>query len=352
MPQPVPREDGSPSPAFWRTLALFFLTAAGVLVCFYFVHVLLFSIMGAVTLAIMLHAPDTWLRRRVHPAVSALLLVIALCVAVILPGSYVVRGVVRESVTLIHFVQRGGAARHTAILLARHPRLNRAALQLSDLAPDDLGPQIAQRSALLLGHMLRGTVHALTSVVLMLFFLFFLLRDREQACSALAALVPLPRQPTDHLLARLADVIYAVFAGRFLIAGLQGTLAGVAYMLLGVPGSLLWGVLTAVLCLVPAFGGFLVWVPIALYLGLAASWGKALILAVWGLIIIINLDTFLYPVLVGERAHLHTAVIFVSVLGGLALFGLSGFVLGPVLVATTLLLLQAWNECAEVPQED
>lgn len=97
-------------------------------------------------------------------------------------------------------------------------------------------------------------------------------------------------------------------------------------------------------CLVPAFGAFIAWIPIALYLGLADSWTKALILALWGGIVVSNIDNVLYPVLVGQRTNLHTAVIFVAIFGGVAVFGLSGFILGPVLVAATMLLLHVWKE--------
>jgi predicted PurR-regulated permease PerM len=128
-----------------------------------------------------------------------------------------------------------------------------------------------------------------------------------------------------------------------LVAGIQGILAGLAFWVLGVPGAVLWGFTTVAVAMIPAFGSYLVWVPIAIYLGLSGHWGKAALLAVWGSVIVSTIDNFLYPILVGTRLRSHTAAILLSILGGIAAFGIPGIILGPVIFTIAATLLDFWH---------
>jgi predicted PurR-regulated permease PerM len=177
----------------------------------------------------------------------------------------------------------------------------------------------------------------------MLFLLFFLLRDRALALTSLRSLLPLRDDETSELLQRVGDTVLATALGRLTIAAVQGVLAGLAFWVLGVPGVVLWAFTLAVCAMVPAFGSFLVWGPVAIYLGLTGHWGKAALLAIWGGLIVSTIDNILYPVLVGSHLRAHTATILLSVLGGIALFGPIGIVLGPVLFTITTTLLDIWH---------
>ena len=99
----------------------------------------------------------------------------------------------------------------------------------------------------------------------------------------------------------------------------------------------------ALFAVVPVLGTFVVWVPAALFLALEGHWGKALILTAWGGIIVASIDNLLYPTLVGQRMRLHTLPVFIAILGGLALFGAVGLVLGPVTLAVTVALIDIWR---------
>jgi predicted PurR-regulated permease PerM len=112
---------------------------------------------------------------------------------------------------------------------------------------------------------------------------------------------------------------------------------------LGLPVPLVWGVVMGLLAVVPVLGAFVVWVPAALFLALTGSWGKAVILTVWGGVVISIIDNLLYPMLVGQRLKLHTVLAFVSVVGGLIVFGAAGLILGPVAVTATAVLLKIWR---------
>jgi predicted PurR-regulated permease PerM len=112
---------------------------------------------------------------------------------------------------------------------------------------------------------------------------------------------------------------------------------------LGLPTPLVWGMVMALLAVVPILGAFVVWIPAAVFLALEGHWAKALILTGWGGIVIALIDNLLYPVLVGERLRLHTLLVFIAILGGLTLFGASGLILGPVVLAVTLALVDVWR---------
>ena len=115
------------------------------------------------------------------------------------------------------------------------------------------------------------------------------------------------------------------------------------FWLLGLPSPLFWGAIMALLAVVPVLGTFVIWAPAAAYLALRGDWTKALMLASWGAIAIGLIDNFLYPFLVGNRLRFHTLLVFFAIVGGLSLFGASGVILGPLLLATADALLEIWK---------
>jgi predicted PurR-regulated permease PerM len=175
-----------------------------------------------------------------------------------------------------------------------------------------------------------------------MFILFFLYRDRKLALSTLRSILPLSESETDLVLDRSSDTIYAVASGRFIVAAVQGLLAALAFWVLGVKAAFLLGLLTALVAIVPAVGAYLVWVPVAVYLALTGHWIKAVILTGWGSLVVSTVDNFLYPALVGSRLQQHTVAVLLSVLGGIALFGIPGVILGPVLLTVAKTLLEIW----------
>jgi predicted PurR-regulated permease PerM len=114
------------------------------------------------------------------------------------------------------------------------------------------------------------------------------------------------------------------------------------YAALGVPGAVLWGAVTFIAALIPVFGTVLIWGPVALYLLVTGSWIKAVILVGWGMLAVGMIDNLLYPFLVGDKLRLHTVPTFFSILGGIILFGPAGLILGPLILAITIALLDIW----------
>jgi predicted PurR-regulated permease PerM len=138
-------------------------------------------------------------------------------------------------------------------------------------------------------------------------------------------------------------VINASVYGVVFIAMVQGVLGGLAFWVLGLPSPILWGVVMAFVCMIPVAGSFLVWLPASVFLGLTGHWTRATLLALWGLLVISTIDNFLRPKLIRGRTRLHELFVFFAVLGGLQVFGLLGIVLGPVVLAIALALLDIFR---------
>ena len=150
----------------------------------------------------------------------------------------------------------------------------------------------------------------------------------------------------EGLFVRVTDAIVATVYGTLAVAAVQGCLGGLMFWWLGLPAPLLWGMVMGLLAVVPVLGAFVVWIPAAIFLVLEGSWGRALILAGWGGIVVGGIDNVLYPILVGNRLQMHSVLAFISVGGGLMLFGPSGLILGPVALTITTGLLEIWRHRA------
>lgn len=114
------------------------------------------------------------------------------------------------------------------------------------------------------------------------------------------------------------------------------------FWLLGIPAAGLWGFVMVVFSVIPMLGAFVVWAPAAVYLAIQGHWTKAAILTVWGVAVVSTIDNLLYPILVGRDVRLHPLPVFVSIVGGVLIFGAAGLMLGPLIVMSTLALLEIW----------
>jgi len=178
-------------------------------------------------------------------------------------------------------------------------------------------------------------------LVLALFATFFLLRDGDAIMHGVRRLLPMAPNTREVFIQRTADLIAAGVTSSVIVASLQGALGGVAFALLGLAAPVFWGVVMALACLLP-FGAGVVWLPAAIYLIATGSVTKGVVLIAVGAGLVGMVDNVLRPLLLSERVHMNGLVIFVSLLGGLNVFGLLGIVLGPIVVVTALALVQSY----------
>jgi predicted PurR-regulated permease PerM len=195
-----------------------------------------------------------------------------------------------------------------------------------------------------LSSLVSGSMWAGAELLLALFILFFFLRDHRAALRLVRSLIPVTDAEANRVFTRVAATIRATVQGTLLVAAVQGVLGGLMFWWLGLPAPVMWGVVMALLAVVPVLGAFVVWAPVAAFLALEGSWTKALALAGWGTIVVGLIDNLLYPVLVGSKLRMHTLPVFVAVVGGVITFGASGVILGPVVLAVMMALLDIWRE--------
>ena len=194
----------------------------------------------------------------------------------------------------------------------------------------------------------QNTFQFLVSFAIMLYLLFFLLRDGRQVASKIRRAIPLSEGYKQHLISKFTTVIKATVKGNIAVAVVQGALGGFIFWALGLQGALLWGVLMAVLSLLPAVGAGLIWGPVAIYFMATGALWQAAVLTAFGAVVIGLADNVLRPILVGKDTKLPDYVVLISTLGGLALFGLNGFVIRPLIAA---LFIAAWSLYAEAREE-
>ena len=192
------------------------------------------------------------------------------------------------------------------------------------------GGQALTARALAIG---QNTLMLLVNLGIMLYLLFFFLRDGRDLAQTIRRAVPMQRQHTDFLLSKFATVVRATVKGTVVVALVQGMLGGVAFAFLGIHGAVLWGVVMSVLSLLPAIGAALVWAPVAIYLIATGSMIEGLGLAAWGAGVMGMVDNLLRPILVGKETKLPDYLVLLSTIGGLSIFGLNGFLIGPAIAA-------------------
>jgi predicted PurR-regulated permease PerM len=188
-----------------------------------------------------------------------------------------------------------------------------------------------------------GAVGTVLSFTVMLFILFFIIRDGRDIARLGSTLVPLPAERREALAGRLATVTRAVVRGTVLTSMIQGLLLGIGFAIVGMPAPVVFGVLAAVLSVVPFGGTALVWVPALATLLIQGRYGQAGGILAVGLIVS-SVDNFIKPLLISGRSPLPTLAVFIGVLGGLAAFGLIGLFVGPVVIALVLALTEFARE--------
>ncbi len=329
----------------WKEITFFLITLGVVLLCTLILRPFSSGIVGAIVLAIVTRRPYDWLASKIkNPSTCAAIALVLITIAVIVPTFFLAQELGQQALNAVNALRSAPSQNRIADFIANRPAL---AAQIEALTNSIDINNAARSTAAYLGGNLAGflgnSVRIITQLVVLLFLLFFLFRDRALALTALRAILPLRDDETDELLARVGDTILATALGRLTIAVVQGLLAGLAFWVLGVPGVILWAFTLTAFAMVPAFGSFLVWGPVAIYLGLSGHWGKAALLGIWGAFIVSTIDNILYPILVGSRMRAHTAIILLAVLGGIAFFGPVGVVLGPVLFTIAATLLDIWH---------
>lgn len=278
----------------------------------------------------------------------ALLTLLACIIIVVLPATFLISSVISEGAQFYKQLESGELNPalyiekvHTAFP-ALQQAIDRFGIDIAKVKENAIdsamnsGKMVAQQ-ALNIG---QNTFKLLLNICLMLYLTFFLLRDGEYLLELLIRALPLGDARERLLVKKFGEVTRATIKGNLVIALVQGSLGGIIFWILGIPGALLWGVLMAALSLIPAIGPAIIWAPVSLYLFAAGENVKAIILIAFGAGVIGLVDNILRPILVGRDTKMPDYVVLISTLGGLSLFGVNGFVVGPLIAA---LFIAVWG---------
>jgi predicted PurR-regulated permease PerM len=317
---------------------------------------LLTPFMAAIFWAIVIAILFAPLQRRLSlrlprsPNLASLIMLLVIVLMVLLPMGFLVQSVAAEVIQLYKLVQAGqfGLGNQLEQVFDALPEFLRPWLERAGLADVEAIKSYVSRFAAqavrVVGNQAinvgQNTFLFVLSLAIMLYLLFFLLRDGAVLSALVRRGLPLTTNQKEQFLDKLATVVRATIKGNVAVAAVQGALGGLIFWILDIPSAILWGTLMAILSLLPAVGASLVWAPVAVYFLATGVIGDAIILTLFGVLVIGLVDNVLRPILVGKDTRLPDYLVLISTLGGLTLFGLSGFIAGPLIAA---LFMVAWD---------
>lgn len=203
--------------------------------------------------------------------------------------------------------------------------------------------QVLQRAAGFSGSFFLGALDSLFGFAIMLFLLYFFLRDGDVMVTRARTLIPLDKARKDRLFDRLGNVTRAIVIGTSITALAQGLFIGIGFAIASLPSPVVFGVLAALLSMLPIGGAAFVWAPAVIWLFVDGRWGFAIFMLAWGLMLG-GLDNVLRPMLISGRAKISALAVFVGVLGGIPAFGAIGVIAGPVVLSLALALIEFAEE--------
>lgn len=327
------------------TLVLLALTAVFLYVC----YLITLPFLPALVLALALSVAAFPVHQRIEnlikkrgfaAAISALLIALLVVVPLFFVCRQIIREASRNAVSITREIESG----EWRTQIKQNGRLAPILQWLeTELDLRGLTESIVEKTPSYLSKFFVGSGWFIAELLVAFVALFYFFRDREAILLFMRRLLPLRDAETDGIFKTVNDTIYATVTGVFIVSIAQGTLAGLMFWLLGLPAPIMWGLIMAVLAMLPFVGTWMIWIPAAAYLALNGNYIKALILIGWGITAVSLIDNLIYPILVGDRLRLHTLSVFFALLGGLVLFGAIGIILGPLVLALTVALLEIWR---------
>ncbi|MCU0786165.1 MAG: AI-2E family transporter [Verrucomicrobia bacterium] len=328
---------------FWGLVGL---TMLAVFFCYQLVQPFLSALLWAVAFAVLANPFYKWLCRKVRfRSLAAGISVAAVALVLVLPTVALAPKLAGDAASAVNSISKSIETGQWREKVAQVKAVaNALAWVEANLDFGEVAREVAHVLTTGLSSVVKGSVAGVAQLLVSAFLLFYLFRDQEEALSTLRSLLPVTNSEAEMLFRRFSDTVYAIIYGKVLTAAAQGVLGGIGFWILGLPVPWFWGLAMGVLSFLPVVGASLVWGPAAVFLTLDGHIGRAVLLVVWGVVLVAPIEAFLYPIMVGHRLKLHNALVFIAVLGGLVAFGPVGLVVGPAILALTLGLMSLWKE--------
>ena len=338
-PQSIPQSEHLPGSVV-RLVALAALTAVGVVLCMTIALPFLSALAWGLALAIMV-----WpLQRQLEKVIPSGTWSAGICLAVVIVlivGPVIWTGVeltnqaMSSSEQMKQFAQ-GGWRKITAEL-----PLPQGWEEKVDVEQETREFLNAFTSSL--RGILQGSFWGVLQLLIMLLVLFFALKDRDHLLERLRGLIPVSDAEADYLFKRTSDAIYASVYATLVTGLIQAAVFGLVFWYLEIPAPLLWALVIFILGILPVLGAFIVWIPIAIGLAVEGNWVEAIGIVAVGLILAGPVSNYVYALIAGGRLRLHPMPALLAFVGGLVVFGLAGMVIGPVVLALTIALIDMWR---------
>jgi predicted PurR-regulated permease PerM len=294
------------------------------------------GLIGIPVLYVVFQPVHLWLTRRVSPRIAAALVTVLALFLIVVPGVSFAGLIVSQ-------------AQEIASGVVASPLLERIAqIQIRGV---DIGPQLAGLGGKLVSWIgssafgLIGTATRLAlNLTIALFGLYYLLLSPGGTWEAVRPYIPFSSANTETLRLRFRNVTISTVIGTGLVAAIQGALVGLGFWVAGLSNALFWSVVTMVFAILPVVGSGMVWGPGAIALGLGGHWGWAIAMAIWGLVVVGNVDYIVRPIIFRRWANIHPVVTLLGALAGVPYFGLLGLLIGPLALSYFFELIRMYRE--------
>jgi len=305
----------------------------------------------AAVLVVVSHPAYAWMARRWGGTTAAVAATVGVTLILIVPALFVMIAFVQQGVSAAQSIQLKIFSGHWVWL---NHVWNAIQTRFPNLTLEDLNASLrsyGERSATFvaarLGTILRNTATLLFHLGVTILAMFYLFRDGDAMAERLREILPFEESHRNRMLEQVRTLIFASVTSSLVAAALHGVLGGTAFALTGIKAPVFWGVMMAFFSFVPVVGSGLIWVPMTISLVATGRWGRGISLLILCAIIAGGVDNLVRPFFISGRAAMSGLVIFISVLGGISVFGLLGIVLGPIVVVTAASLLDLYAPPAD-----
>jgi predicted PurR-regulated permease PerM len=283
--------------------------------------------------------------------IASLITLLIILIVILGPFSYLSYILINELKSLAEYLQTDSLESLKNLL--QHPSINallQKVLSSLNISEEELNKAISDNVARLgkelVSRITSGMANIVTislNFIFMVFSIFFFLRDGPEFLRKMRNYMPFSEEQKDRLVKLIRDIVVSTIYGGIAVSIVQGTIAGVAFFILGISTPVVWGLLTSIASFIPLLGASAVWVPITVYLFIEGAVLKGIALAIIGIFGISLIDNVLKPIIIGGRTKMPVLVIFFSILGGIKLFGLIGLIMGPLVLALFVSLIEIFR---------
>jgi predicted PurR-regulated permease PerM len=350
----------------WVFLAALLAFVVCIFVLFYKLIVPFFApIAWAVIFVVTCYPAHQWLSSRVRTrGLAAFISTAAVAILILGPSIWMMLTLFGEARNLYDWIQTGEWTSHAINDLATRidPIIQELSHRLSgliDLSNWDFrsiaGSVVERISRWIVDNTSAGLANVgkvVLQFLMMLLTMYYLFKDGAPLIENVRLSIPLPGKRAEEMLSHVTDVVRATIYGGLVVAAIQGTLGGLLFWAVGLPSPVLWGAVMAFFALIPLLGAFVVYIPAAVVLFAGGSYIKALVLLGVGIGLVSQIDNILRPMLISGKTQMHPLLLFFSIAGGVSVFGLLGLVLGPVIAAIFIALLEVYRIALSTPEPE